>query len=69
MKERLLNIFKKTPAFPDGNSLCYKGEKDGHGQIEETPLVEGNIQTLFSEEIFPIPFNAGEIIRRQNGKT
>ena len=66
-KERLMNIFKKQPAFPDGNSLCYKGEKDGHFQPQETPLIEGNIPTMF--EIFPIPFNAGEIIRRQNGKT
>lgn len=65
MKE-LLKPFKKGP-LPDGNSLCYKGEKDGHGQPQETPLIEGNIRTLFTE-VYPIPFNVGEIIRRNHGK-
>jgi hypothetical protein len=32
----------------------------------ETPLIEGNMPDLF--EVFPSPFNAGEIIRRNHGK-
>jgi hypothetical protein len=60
MKEKL---FKKG-SLPDGNTLCYRSEKDGHWQIPETPLIEGNIRTLFTE-VYPIPFNVGEVVRRQ----
>lgn len=39
MKERLLGILHlRKQAFPDGNSLCYNGEKDGHFQeLQKTP--------------------------------
>lgn len=56
MRERLTEIihYGGKPAFPDGNSLCYKGEKDGHGQPpepQETPLIEdGFIPNLFKED-------------------
>lgn len=68
MKE-LLKVFhysRNKNTLPKGNSLCYKGEKDGHGQPQEQPLIEGNLPDLF--EIFPIPFNAGELVGRQSGK-
>lgn len=49
LAQKAVTIFDRlrNRTLPDGNALCYPGEKDGHGQ--ETPLIEGNIGTLFEE--------------------
>ncbi len=60
MKEQLLEILHYRR-----NKKAYEGRFER--QEQETPLIEGNLPDLF--EIFPSPFNAGEIIRRNYGKT
>jgi len=48
---------EKDRTFPEGNSLCYEGEKDGHFQKPEES------QELPAKGVlFPNPFLAGEIV-------
>jgi hypothetical protein len=49
-----------------GNSLCYEGERDGHWQIKETPLIEGNMPDLF--ETLPSKLAVGEISKKEHSR-